>query len=132
MARMNEFFTNVKKGLNKLGNKVEKVADSTSIRIKMTAIDSKLDDLFTEFGKLTYESMKNGVTEDGQKRLETLLAMIDGKVAEKKALEEELAHQKEQADRKETEYEAEADPTPAEAEKDEPSEQAPANEEKPE
>lgn len=122
MARMNDFFANVKKGLGNLGNKVEKAADNTSLRIKLTAVESKLNDLYTEFGQLTYESMKNGGTEERQKQLETLLAMIDGKAAEKKSIEDELARRKEEAAREKTEHEATA----------EPAEEVPDTEEKPE
>ncbi len=122
MARMNDFFANVKKGLGNLGNKVEKAADNTSLRIKLTAVESKLNDLYTEFGQLTYESMKNGATEERQKQLETLLAMIDGKAAEKRSIEDELARRKEEAAQVKTEHEAAA----------EPAEEVPDTEEKPE
>lgn len=122
MARMNDFFANVKKGLGNLGNKMEKAADNTSLRIKLTAVESKLNDLYTEFGQLTYESMKNGATEERQKQLETLLAMIDGKAAEKRSIEDELARRKEEAARVKTEHEATA----------EPAEEVPDTEEKPE
>lgn len=98
MANTKQFISKVKTGINKLGNTVEKAADSASLRIKVTAVDGKLNDYFLEFGKLTYESMRGNATEETQKRMETLVAMIDGKTAEKKALEAELAKRRAEAE----------------------------------
>jgi citrate synthase len=106
MASINEFFASVKKGVGKLGNKVEKVADNTSLRLKLTAVDSKLTELYTEFGKLSYENVRGEVCENAQKRMETLIAMIDGKVAEKKSLEDEIERRKQEAAREKAEEEA--------------------------
>lgn len=116
MATFNEFCANVKKGFSKLGNQVEKVADTASLRIKLTAIDGKLAEYYTELGKLTYTNLRGTLTEDEQKRMETLLTMIDGKIAEKKQVEDDLARMQNASESEKTEYEATAE-APAEPEK---------------
>lgn len=116
MATFNEFCANVKKGFSKLGDQVERVADTASLRIKLTAIDGKLAEYYSELGKLTYANLRGNATEDEQKRIETLLTMIDGKMAEKKDIESELERRQAAKDGEHTEYEATAEePTESEA-----------------
>ena len=114
MAKTNQFISKVKTGFNKFGNSVEKAADGASLRIKVTAIDGKLNDYFLEFGKLTYESMRGNATEETQKRMETLVAMIDGKTAERKSLEAELAKRRAEAEAAKAEREKEREARKAE------------------
>ena len=116
MATFNEFCANVKKGFSKLGDQVERVADTASLRIKLTAIDGKLTEYYSELGKLTYANLRGNATEDEQKRIDTLLTMIDGKMAEKKDIESELERRQAAKDGEHTEYEATAEePTESEA-----------------
>ncbi len=108
MATFNEFCAKVKKGFSNLGNQVEKAADTASLRIKLAGVDSKLAEYFLEFGKLTYAGLRGTASEGEQKRAESLLTMIDGKTAEKKQLEEELARRGTESEPK-AEYEAKAE-----------------------
>ena len=121
MANFNEFCDNVKEGFGKLGDQVEKVADIAAIRIKMTGVDGKLCEYFGELGKLTYKKLCETVTEDEEKRMETLLAMISGKIAEKKDLEAKLKNRQTSKEQK-TEYEAVAEESATETAEDTPAE----------
>lgn len=109
MASFNDFCANVKKGFSKLGDQVEKVADTASLRIKLTGIDGKLAEYYNELGKLTYANVRGNATEEEKARIETLLTMIDGKMAEKKDIEAELERRQAAKGGEQTEYEATAE-----------------------
>ena len=130
MASFNEFCAKVKKGFSNLGSQVEKAADTASLRIRLAGVESKLSDYFLEFGKLTYAGLRGTASEEDQKRVESLLTMIDGKTAEKQQLEDELARRA--APETKTEYEATAEePTDTSADKEDTAEELPAPAEEP-
>lgn len=90
MANLNDIGNSVKKGFKKLGDQVEKAADIASLRIKLTSIAGKLDEYYCELGRLTYLQLRGTAPDDVQKRIDNLLAKINGKMAEKSEAEEEL------------------------------------------
>lgn len=125
MATFNEFCEKVKKGFQKGFQKfsveVEKAADTASLHIKLNTLKAKISEHYEELGKLTYEKVHNDTAEDVEARVETLIAMIAGKLAEQKEIRAELDRRKAEKEAKKeqekTEYEATAEA---------PSEEAPA------
>lgn len=121
MATFNEFCAKVKtrlqKGFKKFSGEVEKAADTASLHIKLNTIKVKLSEYYEELGKLTYEKVHNDTAEDVENRVEALIAMIEGKLAEQKEIRDELDRRKAEKESKceceQTEYEATAE-APAE------------------
>lgn len=121
MATFNEFCAKVKtrlqKGFKKFSGEVEKAADTASLHIKLNTLKVKLSEHYEELGKLTYEKVHNDTAEDVENRVEALIAMIEGKLAEQKEIRDELDRRKAEKDCKceceQTEYEATAE-APAE------------------
>ena len=135
MATFNDFCASVKSGLQKGFKKfsvgVEKAADTASLHIKLNTVKVKLAEHYEELGKLTYEKVHNDTAEDVERRVEVLIVMIEGRLAEQQMLREELDRRRTQKGGEETEYEATAE-APAEESSEAPAEEpAPAAEEAP-
>lgn len=135
MATFNEFCASVKKGLQKGFKKfsvgVEKAADTASLHIKLNTVKVKLAEHYEELGKLTYEKVHNDTPEDVERRVEVLIVMIEGRLAEQQMLREELDRRRAQKDGAEAEYEAKAEETTEEVSEEAPSEEE-VKEEQPE
>lgn len=124
MANFNDFCKNVKKGFVKLGNSIEGAADTASLHLKLTSIESKIKEHYEELGRLTYEKLRIDVETTQCDRIDELLDIIDAKMAEKDAIRQELDRRRAEKEAKKegekTEYEAKAEaptdlPAPEEA-----------------
>ena len=118
MANFNDFCKNVKKGFAKLGSSIEGAADTASLHLKLTSIESKIKEHYEELGRLTYEKLRIDVETTQCDRIDELLDIIDSKTAEKNAIRQELDRRRAEKEAKKesekTEYEAEAE-SPAES-----------------
>lgn len=123
MATFNEFCEKVKsglkKGFKKVSVEVEKAADTASLHIKLNTLKTKIAEHYEELGQLTFEQIRGEGTVDNADRVETLVAMIAGKLAEQKDIREELERRKVEKEAakaaEKTEYEAEAEEPSEEA-----------------
>ena len=109
MATFREFCDNVKKGFSKIGNQVGKTADVASLRIKLTGIDGKLNEYYTDLGRLTYTKIAGIAGENTEREIESVVAKISGKMAEKREVEQELEKVRASMSGEKTEYEAAAE-----------------------
>ena len=58
MATWNEIKTEVGAFAAKAKRRTEEIADTTSMRVKLAALKTKLDSQFKKLGKLTYDQLK--------------------------------------------------------------------------
>jgi len=133
MATFNDFCKNVKKGFVKLGTSIEGAADTASLHLKLTSIENKIKELYEELGRLTYEKLRIDVETTQCDRVDEVLDIIDGKMAEKKAILNELDRRRAEKEAKKEAAAPAEEPKPEEPAKEtkkpeEPQPEAPAEE----
>jgi septal ring factor EnvC (AmiA/AmiB activator) len=75
MATWNEIKTEVGAFATKAKRRTEEIADITSMRIRLAALGTKLDNQFNALGKLTYRQLKND--EDMADKISETIIAID-------------------------------------------------------
>lgn len=88
MATWNEIKTEVGAFATKAKRRTEEIADITSMRIKLAALGTKLDNQFKALGKLTYRQLKNG--EDMADKISETIIAIDELKDNIKVLKEKI------------------------------------------
>lgn len=75
MATWEEFCKSVNKFTNKASAKISDLADTASLKLKLTKTEAKLSEAYEDFGRLTYKQLQN--ESDCEEKAKELIAAID-------------------------------------------------------
>ena len=109
MASWKEICSNVERVAKNTINKTEELAESASMKVKLTTLNSKRDALYEKLGKLTYRQLKSG--DDRAEEIAKIVTDIDkvlDDIAKQKAKIEEAKAEKAQAKEQKKQAKAEA------------------------
>ncbi len=93
MANWEEIRTNVEKTACKAAKKTEELAKSTAKYVKLKSFDSKISSKYEELGRLTYKQIKDEISQAD--KIAKVMGEIDGLIAKRNALKEEIDAEKE-------------------------------------
>ena len=103
MATWQEFCDSVTKITNKAIAKTSDLADSASMRIKLTQKEATLAELYEQFGKLSYKQIKSG--EKNEEKTNELIGKIDTLCAEIASIKADIQAKKDAKDAEKEEAE---------------------------
>lgn len=75
MATWEEFCKSVNKFTNKATAKISDIADTASLRLKLTQTEAKLSEAYEDLGRLTYKQLRNEF--EGESKAKEIIAAID-------------------------------------------------------
>ena len=103
MATWQEFCDSVTKITNKAIAKTSDLADSASMRIKLTQKEAVLAEVYEQFGKLTYKQIKSG--EKNEEKAAELIEKIDALCVEIASIKADIQAKKDAKDAEKEEAE---------------------------
>ncbi len=109
MANWKEIRSSVERVAKNTINKTEEIAESASMRVKLTTLNSKRDALYEKLGRLTYKQLKAG--ESKAEEIAKIVTEIDkvlDDIAKQKAKIEEAKAEKAQAKEEKKQAKAQA------------------------
>ena len=92
MPTWEEFCNGLKKITNKVIVKTEELADTASLHLKLAQKEANLSELYEEFGKLTYDQIKQ--ENSNEEKAEDLIKKLDTLTAEISVIKTEIQSKK--------------------------------------